>query len=264
MPSRPLYIGCACDSKFAEPTAVMLTSLDINGNVPEAKVVVACFDLTDSDRDMLQAGAGERAVHFLDITREKLHLIDSQHYTDEYPLPVLGRLFVADAVEEPGARMVTLDSDMIVNASLRPLVDRDLGTEYFAAIHDPPRVEDRTYFNSGLTMFDVDGYKHHQIGIRCIRWLAEARHHPHFPDQEALNVIVGHSWHRLARTWNYFCYNAAGFTAEDLETCKIAHFAGPKPWDDPGHTAYAQYDLYRQVLRRRLSAPVRKRRWFWQ
>ena len=224
---------------------------------------------------MLQAGAGRREVVFLDITRQSLELLDPQHYTDEYPLPVLGRLFVADAVAETGARMVTLDSDMIVNASLRPLVDRDLGSEFFAAIHDPPRVDDRTYFNSGLTMFDVDGYKHHQIGHRSIRWLADVRHRPHFPDQDALNEIVGHSWHRLARTWNYFCYNAAGFTAEDLETCKIAHFAGPKPWNDPAHTARAQYDRYREALKRRIDQPIieqsetnasssqsRTRRWF--
>lgn len=264
MTRRPLYIGCACDRKFAEPTAVMLTSLDVNGDIPEAKVIVASFDLTVEDRAMVQAGAGQRPVVFLDITRERLHQIDPRRYTDEYPLPVLGRLFVAEAVTEQGARMVTLDSDMIINSSLRPLVDRDLGSEYFAAIHDPPRVEDRTYFNSGLTMFDVDRYKYHQVGLRSIRWLADTQHHPHFPDQEALNIIVGHSWHRLARTWNYFCYNDAGFTAEDLETCKVAHFAGPKPWDDPAHTARAQYDRYRGMLNDRVNAPPPKKRRFWR
>ena len=231
----------------------MLTSLDVNGEVPEAVVIIAGFDLEEEDRRMLRAGAGRRSVRFIDVIRERLRLVDPGRYTDEYPMPVLGRLLIADHVDVSGARMVTLDSDMIVNASLRPLVDRDLGTEFFAAIHDPPRVHDRTYFNSGLTMFDVDAYKFHDIGNRCLRWLADREHHPHFPDQDALNEVVGHSWHRLARTWNYFCYNEAGFTSEDLESCKIAHFAGPKPWNDPKHTAADQYERYRTELLRRIA-----------
>lgn len=231
----------------------MLTSLDLNGQVPEAVVIIAGFGLTAEDRVMLSAGAGKRKVIFADITREKLHQVDQGRYTDEYPLPVLGRLFVADYVDRPGARLVTLDSDMIVNASFRPLVDRDLGKEYFAAIHDPPRVNDRTYFNSGLTMFDVDTYRYYDVGNRCLRWLSSSENHPHFPDQDALNAVVGHSWHRLARTWNYFCYNDAGFTLEDLETCKVAHFAGPKPWNDPHHTAFTLYNRYLHNLHRRLK-----------
>ena len=233
----------------------MLTSLDINGEVPEATVIVAGFGLADAERVMLRAGAGNRSVIFADITEETLREVNPGRYTSEYPLPVLGRLFVADYVDKPGARLVTLDSDMIVNASFRPLVDRDLGSEYFAAIHDPPRVNERTYFNSGLTMFDVDSYKHHDIAKRCLQWLVSSENHPHFPDQDALNAIVGDSWHRLARTWNYFCYNNAGFTPEDLETCKVAHFAGPKPWNDPNHTASRLYGRYLDELRRRLEAP---------
>jgi hypothetical protein len=45
--ARPIYIGCACDRKFVEPTAVMLTSLDVNGDVPEATILIAGFELTD-------------------------------------------------------------------------------------------------------------------------------------------------------------------------------------------------------------------------
>jgi lipopolysaccharide biosynthesis glycosyltransferase len=250
---QPLFIGCACDHAFAEPTATMLTSLDINGEVPEATIIVAGFELADEDRIALRAGAGNRRVIFADITAETLYESSRGRYTEEYPLPVLGRLFVADHVDRRGSRLVTLDSDMIVNASLRPLVDRDLGSEYFAAIHDTPRVNDLTYFNSGLTMFDVDTYKFYDIGRRCLQWLENLDHHPHFPDQDALNAIVGHSWHRLARTWNYFCCDDAGFTPEDLETCKVAHFAGPKPWNNPNHTAAKLYRRYSNELYRRLE-----------
>lgn len=254
MNQQPLFIGCACDRNFVEPTATMLTSLDVNGEVPEAAVIVAGFGLDDDDRVMLRAGAGDRRVIFADITPETVGEVNQGRYTEEYPLPVLGRLFVANYVDRRGARLVTLDSDMIVNASLRPLVDRDLGSEYFAAIHDTPRVSELTYFNSGLTMFDVDTYKFYDVGRRCLQWLGSIEHHPHFPDQDALNATIGHSWHRLARTWNYFCCDDAGFTPEDLETCKIAHFAGPKPWNFPNHTGAKLYRRYNNQLHRRLEA----------
>lgn len=253
MSHRPLFVAGACDHKFVEPTATMLTSLDMNGEIPEATVIIAGFGLDERDRAVLEAGAGDRRLILLNVTRDRLHEVDRGHYTDEYPLPVLGRLLVADVVADRGARLVTLDSDMIVNASLRPLVDRELGSEYFAAIHDPPRVDDPSYFNSGLTMFDVDMYKHHDVGNRCLRWLADPDNTPHFPDQDALNVIVGHRWHRLARTWNYFCYNSAGFTSEEYETCKVAHFAGAKPWNHPDHSGAALYWRYHDELHRRLA-----------
>jgi lipopolysaccharide biosynthesis glycosyltransferase len=253
MPHRPLFVASACDHKFVEPTATMLTSLDMNGAVPEATIIIAGFGLGDEDRRLLTAGAGIRRIIFLDVTRDHFDGIDPGHYTEEYPLPVLGRLIVADKVRESGARLLTLDSDMIVNDSLRTLVDRDLGSEYFAAIHDPPRNDDLNYFNSGLTMFDVDTYKYYDVGNRCLKWLADPCNWPHFPDQDALNFIVGHKWHRLARTWNYFCYTVAGFTAEDYETCKVAHFAGPKPWDYPNHSGGELYGRYQRELHRRLT-----------
>lgn len=250
---RALYIGCACDRKFVEPTAAMLASVDINGEVPEATVIIAGFGLTGYDRAVLQAGAGNRDVRFVDAERDVREMVEVERFTLEYPVPVLGRLFVASHIEVAGARLVTIDSDMIVNASLRPLVDRDLDSEFFAAIHDPPRTNDRTYFNSGLMMFDVDTFKRYDIAGRCLRWLAEQEHHPSFPDQDALNWIVGRNYHRLARTWNYFCYNDAGFTSEDYETCKVAHFAGPKPWNDGHHPGAALYNSYLAKVRARVE-----------
>ena len=250
----PIFIGCACNSSFVEPTATMLTSLDVNGEVPEADVLVACFGLSERDRDVLRIGAGARTLRFIEITSDMLGRLDGGRFTEEYTIPVIGRLFLANYVATSNARMVTLDSDMIVMSSLRPLFFRELGDHYFAAIHDPPRVNDPTYFNSGLTMFDVDMYRHFRIAERCLTWLSEQKHHPNFPDQDALNVVVGHRYHRLARTWNYFCCDSGGFVAEDYETCKIAHFAGPKPWNHHDHPGWPVYRRHLALLHHRLQA----------
>jgi lipopolysaccharide biosynthesis glycosyltransferase len=174
--------------------------------------------------------------------------VRTERFTLEYPVAVLGRLFVANYIDVKDARLVTIDSDMIVNASLRPLVNRDLGQHFLAAIHDPPRTDDQTYFNTGLMMFDVENFKLFDIASRCLTWLSEQKEQPTFPDQDALNNIVDGNFHRLARIWNYFCYNTAGFTLEDYETCKVAHFAGPKPWNDVSHPGAPLYNRYLNLL----------------
>jgi lipopolysaccharide biosynthesis glycosyltransferase len=252
MTQPPIFIGCASDKRFAEHTAVMLTSLVMNAELPDASFVVAGFGLDNADKALIRAAVGDHALRIVDVQPEMLDEARVERFTTWYPLSVLGRLLVADYVDKPGARMITLDSDMIVNGSLQQLVYRDLGNDYFAAARDAPRGDD-SYFNSGLTLFDVDTYRRWDIGHRCLRWLADQRDQPGYPDQDALNHIVGHLWHRLARTWNYFNYEVNGFVAEDYELCRIAHFAGAKPWHHTDHPARPLYERYRAALRQRLD-----------
>ena len=92
---------------------------------------------------------------------------------------MLGELLIADYVGDCDGRLVTLDSDMIVNSSLRPLIELELGSDYFAAIHDPPRPQDLDYFDSGLTLAELSGLRRHDVGRRSLRYIAE--HRLHFP-----------------------------------------------------------------------------------
>ncbi len=241
---RPQFIGCATDAKLVEPTAVMLTSVDINGQTPDAVVLVACFSLSEEEKRVLRIGAGGLGARMrcIDVQPDMFHGVDLTRFTEEYPPAVLGRLLLADCVDAGGARLLTLDSDMIVNGSLLPLFELDLGSEYFAAVHDPPRADEPNYFNSGVTLCEVDTYRYHNVARRCLTYIAERR--PHFPDQDALNDVVGDSWWRLDPLWNYFCEMGREFTPADYELAKIAHFPGWKPWNHahhPGHALYARY-----------------------
>ena len=251
--NQPIFIGCATNRKFVEHTAVMLTSLDMNGAVPDARIILAGFNLQQDDHTILRAAVGQHDLRIVDVTRDMLEEVHPHRFTTWYPLSVLGRLLVADYVDVPGARMVTLDSDMIVNESLQLLVNRDLGEHYFAAAHDAPRFHDLNYFNSGLTLFDVDTYQYWNVGHRSLQWIGEQEHQPGYPDQDALNAVVGHLWHRLARTWNYFNYENSGFVPEDYELCRVAHFAGPKPWHFEHHPGLMLYQRYLEQLHYRLN-----------
>ena len=238
----------------------MLTSLSLNGDVPEATIVVVGFGLNEEDRGLLRAGAGRMAhrLQFIEVGRDDLRDVDRGGYTDIYPPSVLGRLFIANKISESSARLLTVDSDMIINSSLKPLFEIDLGDDFFAAIHDPPRREDPNYFNSGLMLTLVADYNRHDVAGRSIRWLAEQSEHPKHPDQDALNAVIGDSWYRLDRSWNFFFFEGEVFTTEGYEGAKVAHFAGgPKPWDYADHTGALLYNRYLAKLRVRCDEVAR-------
>ena len=252
--SRPFYIGCSTDRNFVEPTAVMLSSVDVNGAVEEeVAVIVAAFGLDERDRQRIRVGAGRLAdrLRFFDVDPEMLQDVDLLSLTSQYPPAVLGRLLIADQIPDATGRLLTLDSDMIVNTSLRPLFELDLGPEYFAAIHDPPRDQDPNYFNSGLTLCNVETYRFHDVGRRCLRFIAE--HRPHFPDQDALNYVVGNCWYRLAPLWNYFYSGSRDFRIEDYEAAKVAHFCGGKPWNHADHGGAQLYNRHLAIYRAKLD-----------
>ena len=180
-----------------------------------------------------------------------------------YPPAALGRLVLANTIAEPDARLLTIDSDMIVNTSLRPLFELELGRHYFAAVHDPSRVDDPDYFNSGLTLSDVGAFCKHDLGRRSIRYVAE--HRPYFADNDALNSLLAGDWHRLDPLWNFFRWpDGASVTPEDYDRAYVAHFPGWKPWDradHPGCRLYNSYlDQYRTRLAEQRKFPARVRR----
>jgi lipopolysaccharide biosynthesis glycosyltransferase len=239
----------------------MLTSLAANGDVPEATILVAAFDLEPEDYQAIRAHAGALGdrVRFVDVTPPMLQELAEREWEAHYPLAVLGRLFLPTAIDAAGARLLTLDSDMIVNVSVRPLFEMDMRGDYLAAIHDTPRDDDADYFNSGMMVIDVDTYRHYDVTARSLRWLAERAERPRWPDQDALNTIVGHKWQRLDRRWNWaFCGSQWGdgpLKAEDYENAFIAHFTGQgKPWSMDSHAGrplYLRYlEEYRDKVRR--------------
>ncbi len=155
-----MFVGCATDRAFVDPTCAMLSSLDDNGGVPEASVLVAGFGLEAKDRLALQASAGGLGptMRFVDIDPRSPKIVAMPTFS--FPLPLLGRLILPREITDRHARLLLIDSDMIVNWSVRPLFNMDMQGRPLAAIWDPlaehivrdlGRIPDPNYFNAGCS-----------------------------------------------------------------------------------------------------------------
>jgi lipopolysaccharide biosynthesis glycosyltransferase len=157
-------------------------------------------------------------------------------------------------ITEPYARLVVLDADMVVNSSLRPLFESNMRGFAVGAIRDPlsepeliarGRKLDPSYLNSGLLLINVDEWNEQGLGDAAMRRLASYSEPPIWPDQDALNDVVGNDWLRLNRKWNlFYAGEPQQFTPEEYRAASIVHFAGAKPthaWDHPAIALYRHH-----------------------
>jgi lipopolysaccharide biosynthesis glycosyltransferase len=239
-----VYIGCATDSKFVDLTCTMLSSLDDNGRIPEATILVADFGLSATERDQIATCAGRangRQVCFIEYDSSSAEIVALPSY--QFPLPLLGRFLLPNHIHEPKARLIVMDSDMVVNRSMRQLFETNMRGYILAAVNDPVswrehygREPANHYFNAGLMMIDVDRFRAESIGPRVMQKLASFEERPMWLDQDAINELLGKEWLTLDRRWNFFhSSDYRAFTTEDYRSCDILHFAGPKPSEQPEH-----------------------------
>lgn len=254
------FIGCSTDSGFVGPTCAMLSSIDDLGDVADATVMVADFGLTPSDRLMLRESAGKlgKGMQFVAIPRGSDKILAMPSW--EFPYPLMGRLVLPREAYPKGARLLLLDSDMVVNVPLRPLMTLDLAGHPIAAVEDYFAIRylgRRNYFNAGLLLIDLDAFNARDLAAVAMRAMAGLPQRPDFIEQDVLNEVIENDWLRLDRRWNYFhAGDDRGFGLEDFQSAFVIHYAGHKPWERPDHTAACVYESHVAASRRKIDRAI--------
>ena len=170
------------------------------------------------------------------------------------------RLLVGDLLPSEVRKAIYLDVDMIVSGDLGQLWDLELEGHLALAVPDAyfdlyhrARLEAVAlsgespvaldcYFNAGVLVVDVEGWRKEAVGPRALA-IAE-RHNDAltFHDQDALNLVLRGRWGALAAAWNFhelfdglMYWDRRQYRREDVAEAfrnpKIIHFIGPtKPW----------------------------------
>ena len=222
---RDTAIVFAMDRAYVHPMSVALTSLATSGRLAQSNAIVRILhsNLT-KDQQALLTGL----CSALDLRMEFVHVsLDAENF----PLgmwftpAVYTRLHLASAAEGV-SRLLYLDCDVIAVDDIGDLLATEPG-DIVAAVRDPgnplmscgqavPGYEklgipaDREYFNVGVLLVNVDGWKRNKISERCRAFLGDKREHIRFADQDALNVVIADGWRRLPLEWNVFPLSAIG------------------------------------------------------
>ena len=272
-------IACTTDRRFAELAGVMLASLFRNGEVGGWRVVVIGYRLRERDKARLRqsCGADGERLEFIDVDPkmpEVRRLLPTRFALS--PAPYL-RLLIPSLLAGVTGRVIYLDADTLVLSSLRPLAHTKLEKEHvLAAAEDdasthprndgriPSFPPDRPYFNSGVLLIDLDGWRDQDVTRRAFAFIAKNEHRLAFADQDVLNAVLCESWRALAPEWNYTHHRAS---KGDCASAHVVHFTGNKPWSNdclhPAKGLFLQYRAETPWRHRRMTTHFERRMGKW-
>jgi lipopolysaccharide biosynthesis glycosyltransferase len=158
----------------------------------------------------------------------------------------LGRLWSQDAasnlclaVQDCGAPYIDSSQALPNYAACAPYIHYSRPISNFRELGLDPKAP---YFNSGVLVIDLDGWRREDITGQVIDCLAKNAAHVHLWDQYALNVVLTRRWGSLDRRWNQGCHvyqfpswEQSPYDKETLEQQRddpyIVHFTtAHKPW----------------------------------
>jgi lipopolysaccharide biosynthesis glycosyltransferase len=251
----PVRIACAARADYVPHAAAMLHSvLQLSGQRRTVVHFLQGADLPPDVPPRLTAMV-ERlgaTIEFLAVTEDMVAGLRTRG--DFLPASHWYRIFLPELLPEVD-RLLYLDVDIIAVDSIEPLWETDLADHYLAAVTNVFQRDhlDRPaqlglsgpgeYFNSGVLLMNLGRLRRDG----CTRALVEYAQAHHdllsWPEQDALNVVLGHDRLALHPRWNAmnsvlsFASSVDVFGAEALAEARrnpaLRHFEGPganKPW----------------------------------
>jgi lipopolysaccharide biosynthesis glycosyltransferase len=201
-------------------------------------------------RAMVTAAGAELQLHGID--RDGLGRLP----INEQYRPVVFLYYLLPELLPDVGRALYLDSDLLVEESIAPLLETDLGDAPLGAIAnvvppaDRPRLaalgipDYRRYLNSGVLLLDLEQWRREDMTSKLFHVATSRADEIDFADQDTLNLTLGDRWRPMHPRWNaqYTLWTdpvtsaevfGAEQVAEALASPAIVHFEGPgvcKPW----------------------------------
>ena len=248
-----LHLACGGDRGYLEHTAATVASfLEHSGDLQLHVHYLHPPGLATADRSLFerfieQAGATASLVAVPDDLIEGLPAAFN-HVT----VAMWYRIFLPSLLPDV-QRVLYVDADTLAMNDIRPLWDSDLGGKTLGAvanIFEPWNAGyaralglSSPYFNSGVLLLDLARMRATGAGDELRRYAVEHHSELTWPDQDALNIVLGEECVALDPRWNcmnsLFAFEAASdvFGAEAVAEARarpgVRHFEGPsvnKPW----------------------------------
>jgi lipopolysaccharide biosynthesis glycosyltransferase len=264
-----VHLACAAKGRYVAHSAALLHSAA--AHAPDLRVhYLHAPGLGRRARRRLERATGG-AIDFHEVAPERVQDLPVREYFTE---AMWYRLLLPELL--PGVdRVLYLDVDTLVLDDLAPLWATNLDNAYLGAVTNVfqpdhlfhaaelgVRVQD--YFNSGVLLLDLEALRRDDCMPRVRETAAARAGQRGWPDQDALNLVLGSRRAPLHPRWNVmnsvlqFDSAADVFGAEAVEEASrapaIRHFEGPpanKPWRRGSRTAHrAEWRAHDRATRR--------------
>jgi lipopolysaccharide biosynthesis glycosyltransferase len=251
-----LHIACAADAGYAPHSAAMLHSVMAHRGTSEVRIHYLHgprFPDRSAQliREMVERGGA--AISFWEIADERIAGLPEMEFVTS---PMWYRIFLPELLPDVD-RVLYLDVDTIALDSLEPLWETDLAASYIAAVTNvfymrshaqralDLGIEPADYFNSGVVLMNLELMRRDDSSSALFEYARAHAAELAWPDQDALNVVLGKRRFALHPRWNcmnsvlLFPWAADVLGAEAVDEARanpaIRHFEGPtinKPWHD--------------------------------
>ena len=212
---EPLNVLYQTNEYYAVVTGISMVSLMENNRDLEAINFYILDDkMSEASREKMRAAVAGygRTVTFLDTEHILARLIEMNVVPFRDTYTTYFKLIALDEIDAPGGRILQLDGDTIVNASLRPLLEMDLSGYVCAAVMEATQNEYKEmigipagdpYYNCGVLWVNLEVWRSERCTQRIVDHLTGERNRYWSVDQDIINVLFRDRIKEIDVTYNY-------------------------------------------------------------
>lgn len=276
-PEGPIHIALTFDANFWAPAYATMRSVCLYSRRRDAITFHLLHRTLDArkkaDLGRIETEFGAR-LEWYDLDQSTLFDTLAKTLPENKRLSniVYARLMIDRLVDPAIRRVLYIDCDVLVRASIEQLYDIDLAGNAIAAVRDPAGpiifagrdfagnrdlfdIAD-SYFNAGVILIDLERWKARDLLGLIERFMADGTMARLYYDQDFLNIAFARDWLALPPVWNLMDPHR---THEPLDP-RIVHYTGEsKPWNLVSSVAF--HRTYRHVMTNDLFYRYMRHRW---
>ena len=275
-----MHIALSTDDRYSMACGACIASIYENNPDRNVKVHILTSGLSRANIARFKS-LSDMYGHTIDIIKVNDDCLAGLKLSGRFPVSIYYRLLLPRLLECD--KVLYLDCDIIVNGPLDGIYSHPMSMECAAVVvedqySDDVVLKERTgvvgrYFNSGVMLMNLANWRKNQIAEKCIAFIHDNPQICVYPDQDALNHIIGESVSFVEYGYNFQELMFGDKTLLRLESSKfgmidkwidapvVIHYSGyHKPWftDSP----HPRADLFLYYLSHTPWKGIRRRAYF--
>ncbi|UCG34768.1 MAG: glycosyltransferase family 8 protein [Candidatus Omnitrophota bacterium] len=233
--SDKVTIVFTADNRFSMPLAVALCSM-IKNYQDNRKIVAFIIDggITRNNKNKIIRSCQSDYLEINWVKPAKNLFPKGYIYKAHFSEAINYRIQISGLLPPDLAKVIYLDSDVVVLGNIAELWDIDIGEDYLLA-------QGRGILNSGVLLINLEKWREKNLSVALLDALRETIYDLKVPDQSLLNAVLFGKWGKLNYAWNTWPKNVN-------EKTKIVHFlTAKKPWGIDGDKVPNSYLFFKYL-----------------